>query len=178
MFDQLGVTVVPAGFETPLSTDGAEECVEHLSVDAGRWFGNCKSNIYVVGCGKANGVALVHYCEIAKMDLWMLRTFAICNNNIGGAWSKRSSFRALSASYDTMEDTTASMTPDELRDALIAARREIDTLKKKNAVLEDALQTERARYASLANHHPLMQERLWLQRAFRTCGAQHIFLLQ
>ena len=94
--------------------------------------------------------------------------------------------RATSGTSFTMEDIAA-MTPDQLREAFAALNVKHAELVTKNAELvteneelttrvarlENALETERARYAFLVHHHPLMQERLWLTRAFRTCSVQH-----
>lgn len=83
-------------------------------------------------------------------------------------------FSATNDTINNMEDMDA-MTPEELRDALRAARVALLTERTRADELEQALMTERARYAFLVNNHPLMQERIWLTRAFRTCTVQHAF---
>ena len=70
----------------------------------------------------------------------------------------------------TPDDNIDNMTLEELRDALRRQKARADKLQQ-------ALMTEQARYAFLVNNHPLMQERLWLTRAFRTCAVQHAFTL-
>ncbi len=79
-----------------------------------------------------------------------------------------------------MENDIDTMTPAELRAALRAEKTRADTEKTRADTektradtFEQALMTEQSRYAVLVSNHPLMQERLWLTRTFRTCSTQH-----